>query len=91
MPDARIPNTHEVTAMAIANWQPARKKPSTVYLKKMDVDFEVETVQGWVPGRAGDYVAHDPVMGESWPVSAEYASQHYEFTTSDPSLGTVSA
>jgi hypothetical protein len=55
-----------------------RKKPSAVYMKRIeDAPFEVETNEGTLSAKPGDYVAHDPKSGHFWPVSAEYVGMHY--------------
>lgn len=54
------------------------KKRNPVYLERQDTEFQVETNEGVMTGKAGDYLAHDPISGHVWPVSAEYSTQHYE-------------
>lgn len=57
----------------------ALKRPNPVYLVKQDEAFSVETNEGVLSGKAGDYVAHDPISGHVWPVAASYVEQHYDF------------
>lgn len=55
-----------------------KKKPNPVYLVKQENDFIVATNEGFLRGKAGDFVAHDPISGHVWPVAASYVEQHYE-------------
>lgn len=57
---------------------PMRKKPNPVYMHKMHVPFDVETNEGTMSGKAGDFVAYDPLSGHVWSVSADYVAQHYD-------------
>jgi hypothetical protein len=59
----------------------ALKKPNPVYLLKQEEAFKVETNEGTLNGKAGDFVAHDPISGHVWPVAASYVEQHYNFIT----------
>lgn len=54
------------------------KKRNPVFLIRQDEDFEVNTNEGLLNGKAGDYVAHDPISGHVWPVAASYVEVHYE-------------
>ena len=63
---------------AVDTWNKYLKRPNPVYMKKMDVLFEVETNEGPLTGQPGDYVAHDPISGHFWPVAASYVKQHYD-------------
>jgi hypothetical protein len=54
------------------------KKPNPVWLMGQTDAFEVETNEGRIAGKAGDYLAYDPLSGHVWPVSAAYVAQHYE-------------
>jgi hypothetical protein len=54
------------------------KKRNPVYLRKQDAEFTVETNEGVLTGKPGDYLAHDPISGHVWPVAASYVAQHYE-------------
>lgn len=58
--------------------QKMAKKRNPVYLQKMGTEFQVETNEGVLTGKKGDYLAHDPISGHVWPVSAGYVEQHYE-------------
>ena len=58
--------------------QAAIKRPNRVFLAQIAEEFEVETNEGVVHGRAGDYVAYDPISGHVWPVAASYVQQHYD-------------
>lgn len=54
------------------------KKRNPVFVQQQLADFEVATNEGLMKGHAGDYLAHDPISGHVWPVSASYVAQHYE-------------
>ncbi len=58
--------------------QKMAKKRNPVYLEKQVEAFQVETNEGVLTGKPGDFLAHDPISGHVWPVSAEYVGQHYE-------------
>jgi len=53
------------------------KRPNPVYMLRQDEAFEVETNEGVLTGKPGDYLAHDPISGHVWPVAASYVGQHY--------------
>lgn len=53
------------------------KLPHPVPMIRMTSDFAVETNEGWAIGKAGDFMAHDPISGHTWPVTAEYVECHY--------------
>lgn len=47
------------------------KKPIPVKAKRMDDDFEVDTLEGQkIRGKAGDYLVGPGAKGEFWPVDA---------------------
>ena len=52
------------------------KKAGTIHAMKMPDEFEVETNEGILKGKAGDYLATDGTM-HVWPVSAEYMAKYY--------------
>ncbi len=54
------------------------KKPNPVWMTQQAEPFSVETNEGTLNGKAGDFVAYDPISGHVWPVSANYVAQHYE-------------
>lgn len=54
-----------------------KKKPNPVYMARQDEAFDVQTNEGMLSGKAGDFVAHDPISGHVWPVAASYVEQHY--------------
>jgi hypothetical protein len=53
------------------------KKPVIVLAKQMDRDFMVQTANGLVKARAGDYLVKAP-DGDSWPVAQEIFERTYE-------------
>lgn len=56
---------------------PMIKRPNPVYMLQQIEQFQVETNEGVLTGKPGDYVAHDPISGHVWPVSQDYVVQHY--------------
>lgn len=70
--------TKEHGPSIVATAQKMAKKRNPVYLEKQDAEFLVETNEGVLTGKPGDYLAHDPISGHVWPVAASYVAQHYE-------------
>ncbi len=62
----------------IKTGQKMAKKRNPVYLEKQTTEFQVETNEGLLTGKPGDYLAHDPISGHVWPVAASYVEVHYE-------------
>lgn len=60
------------------------KKRNPVYLREQSSDFDVETNEEVLTGKAGDYLAYDPISGHVWPVTASYIAQHYELWPDEP-------
>ena len=54
-----------------------RKRPVSVLAKKMKHEFEVETLEGWMRGKAGDYLIRG-VEGELYPCDAQIFHKTYE-------------
>jgi len=54
------------------------KKRNPVYLEKQAGPFEVQTTEGVLTGKPGDFLAYDPISGHVWPVAASYVAIHYE-------------
>lgn len=59
------------------SWQPFVKLASTVYMKRLTEDTLIETNEGEVIGKTGDWLAHDPASGHFWPVQDSYKEIHY--------------
>jgi hypothetical protein len=55
----------------------AYRKTSLAYAVKMGEDFEVETNEGVMAGKAGDYLAVG-AAGEMYPIDAEVFEATYE-------------
>lgn len=55
-----------------------QKRPNPVYMVPLTEDVMVDTHDGTLRGKAGDFVAHDPISGHVWPVAASYVAQHYD-------------
>ena len=54
------------------------KKRNPVYLICQSDHFEVETREGTMKGKPGDFLAYDPISGDVWVIGIEYAKIHYE-------------
>lgn len=54
------------------------KKRNPVYLEKQPEAFSVQTTEGVLTAKPGDFLAHDPISGHVWPVAADYVAVHYE-------------
>ena len=52
------------------------RKIATVYAKQMDESFEVETLEGTMKGKAGDYLCVG-AEGERWPIKKEIFEKTY--------------
>lgn len=53
------------------------RKISTTFAKRMDVEFEVETLEGVHTGKAGDWLAVGQA-GEAYPIDAAVFAATYE-------------
>lgn len=62
----------------LSSGQKMAKRRNPVYLLQQPDAFDVETNEGVLRGKPGDYLAHDPISGHVWPVAASYVQQHYE-------------
>ena len=58
------------------------KKPVTVLAKQLDRDFMIQTANGLVKGKVGDYMVKAP-SGDTWPVQKEIFETTYEEVTSN--------
>lgn len=54
-----------------------RKKPVVIFAAQMDEEFEVETMEGTMRGRPGDWLIRG-VKGEYYPCSDEIFRMTYE-------------
>ena len=54
-----------------------RKKPVVIHALKMEVPFTVQTMEGAMTGKAGDFLVFG-VRGEMYPVDAEIFDETYE-------------
>lgn len=57
------------------------KKTAIVSAVKMDCDFIVETLEGTMRAKAGDYLCRG-IDGEFWPVAGHIFPRIYELVTS---------
>jgi hypothetical protein len=65
---------------AVADFQPVRKKPVIVHAAQIHQDFTVETMEGTMKGKAGDYLMRG-VDGERYPCDQEIYRKSYESAT----------
>lgn len=73
---------HTDAALGIATFDPYVeqsyvKLPIPVVAKKMRDAFEVQTLEGTVTGKPGDFLVTGP-HGESWPVAAHIFEATYQ-------------
>jgi hypothetical protein len=59
------------------SWKEYIKKPIVIHAKQMKNDFEIETPEGVMRGRAGDYVVCG-IEGETYPVKKDIFKKTYE-------------
>jgi hypothetical protein len=55
-----------------------RKKPITVHAAQMDEDFAVETLEGVLSGKKGDYLMRG-AQGEFYPIKKEIFETTYDW------------
>jgi len=60
----------------ISGYKLYRKKPLIVQAKEMKEDFEVETLEGLMQGKAGDYLIIG-IKGERYPCAREIFLESY--------------
>lgn len=54
------------------------KKLNPVYMEQVSEPGTVETNEGTLTFKEGDFIAHDPISGHVWPVTNSYVTQHYD-------------
>ena len=59
------------------DWFYCKKKPVTIKAIRMDVDFEVKTLEGVHTGKAGDYLLKG-IRGEIYPCRKDIFEETYE-------------
>ena len=59
-------------------FKPCRKKPVIVHALQMDEDFSVETPEGVLSGKKGDYLMRG-VQGEFYPIKKEVFESTYDW------------
>lgn len=59
------------------SWQQAIKKPIPVRVHQVDEDFTVETLEGTLKGKAGDYLVVG-VKGEMYAIDQEIFAETYD-------------
>lgn len=70
--------THLDGPTLVENGMKMAKKRNPVYLEQQPGAFLVQTTEGVLTAKAGDFLAHDPISGRVWPVAADYVAIHYE-------------
>ena len=61
-----------------ANFKACRKKPITVHALEMDEDFEIQTLEGLMKGKKGDYLIRG-AQGELYPIKKEIFETTYDW------------
>ena len=59
------------------SWCKYRKKPVVISARQMPVPFKVETMEGWLEGKPGDWLI-EGVKGELYPCDDEVFKLTYE-------------
>jgi len=60
-----------------AVWEKFRKKPIVITAIQMNVPFRVETMEGWMVGKEGDWLIRG-IKGELYPCDDEIFRMTYE-------------
>jgi hypothetical protein len=58
-------------------WSSFKKKPIVIRAVQINEEFEVETLEGTMKGKAGDYLV-EGIAGELYPCDKEIFKQTYE-------------
>lgn len=61
----------------MSEWKNYRKKPLVIRALKMNCGFEVETLEGKMTGKKGDYLI-EGIEGEKYPCDKEIFEKSYE-------------
>jgi len=61
----------------LGNWKLYKKKPVVIAARKMEEEFIVETIEGDMKGKAGDYLI-EGVEGELYPCDEQIFHKTYE-------------
>lgn len=69
---ARRERVEEIVSLAFKEY----RKTAPTWAVKMRTDFEVNTEEGIMSGRAGDWLAMGP-KGELWPIKSEIFAATY--------------
>ena len=70
-------NANHMKAELGNGWIKVVKRPIPIYVKKMEKDFWLQTLEGKMIGRAGDYIAIG-VMGERYIIREKIFEATYE-------------
>ena len=60
-----------------STWDKYRKKPVVISARQMPVPFKVETLEGWLEGKPGDWLI-EGVKGELYPCADDVFQLTYE-------------
>lgn len=63
-------------------WRKFRKRPIVISAVQMDVPFKVETLEGWMEGRPGDWLI-EGIEGELYPCKDSVFRATYEVVARD--------
>ena len=63
-----------------------RKKPIVITAQKMDEPFQVETLEGVMSGKAGDYLVTG-IRGEQYPCDSAIFEASYDEVSAEEALG----
>lgn len=71
------PETWEMIKDTKCEWKEYIKKPVVIKATKMEEEFDVNTLEGLMHGREGDYLVKG-IAGELYPVRREIFEQTYD-------------
>lgn len=63
-------------------WQKAIKKPIPIRVHQVDEDFSVETLEGTLTAKAGDYLVVG-VRGEMYPIAKGIFEETYDIVANE--------
>ena len=64
------------------------KRPIKVFARQMDRDFIVNTLEGLMRGKAGDYLVLG-IKGERYPVRKDIFEETYDFDPASSAFNTI--
>lgn len=75
----------EMDREGLSGFKKYKKKPIPILAKKINEDFEVETLEGTMRAKSGDYLIVG-VRGEKYPCDAEIFEETYEEVNNEESM-----